>query len=206
MIKVKICGITNLEDAKAAIDAGCDALGFAFYKKSPRYIAPENAREIIRQLPQRVVKIGVFVNAPERFIKKTAKLCGLSLLQFHGDESPEFCRRFKGYKIIKVFRVKDSIDLAKLRGYDVFGYLFDTYSARQPGGTGKRFDWDLLKNLEDLKKPVFLSGGLSSRNVQRAISIAHPSWVDVCSSVELRPGKKDHVKVKRFIQAAKGKK
>lgn len=203
MVKVKICGITNLGDALASIGAGCDAVGFAFYKKSPRYLAPETARRIIRALPKDTIKIGVFVNSPAGSIRRIAKSCGLNILQFHGDESPEFCKKFKGYKIIKAFRVKDRIALEDILRYDTFAYLFDTFTRSRPGGTGRKFDWSLLKRLNCLNKPVFLSGGLNERNVRRAIKTAHPDWVDVCSSVEMNPGRKSHAKVKRFIAAAK---
>ncbi|MCX5713371.1 MAG: phosphoribosylanthranilate isomerase [Candidatus Omnitrophica bacterium] len=204
-MKVKICGITNLDDAQAAIKAGCDALGFAFFKKSPRYITPEAVKKIVDNLSKKNIKIGVFVNEKEDVIKKIAKLCRLDILQFHGEESPEFCGKFKGYKVIKVFRVKNKLDVDKIRKYKVFAYLFDTFSKTKRGGTGKGFDWKILKHLEDITKPIFLSGGLNARNVSKAIAIAHPDWVDACSSVELRPGKKDPAKVRKFIQAAKGK-
>ena len=128
MVRVKICGITNLEDAIASVIAGCDALGFVFYKKSPRYITPEKAKKIIRLIPQDIRKVGVFVNAPGRNIKEIAKKCKLDLLQFHGDESPEFCNKFKPYKIIKAFRIKDKIDLENILSYKTFAYLFDAFN------------------------------------------------------------------------------
>ena len=127
-VKVKIAGITNIEDARAAIKAGCDALGFIFFKKSPRYIAPEKASEIIRQLPKGVITIGVFCGAKEAEIKKIAKQCALDALQFHGGESAAFCRKFKNYKIIKVFRIKDTIDVNTIKKYNTFACLFDTYA------------------------------------------------------------------------------
>jgi phosphoribosylanthranilate isomerase len=200
MVKVKICGITNLRDALVSVDAGCDALGFLFYKKSPRYIAPGKAREIIKNLPRNVTKIGVFVNCHEKSIKNIAKICSLDILQFHGNESAAFCRRFKGYRIIKVFRVNKKIDLEKILRYKTFAYLFDAFSRLKFGGTGKTFDWSLLS---DIKHPIFLSGGLNAGNVNKAIKKAHPAWVDASSSLELAPGKKDHKKVRKFIQAAK---
>lgn len=203
MVKVKICGITNLEDALASIDAGCDALGFVFYKKSPRYIAPEKAKGIIKRLPKGIIKIGVFVDVREQRIKKIAKLCGLDILQFHGNESAEFCRKFKKYRIIKAIRVSGRMDLSHILKYDPFAYLFDTFSASGQGGTGKKFDWKLVRHLGDIKKPVFLSGGLCIRNVRKAIEIVRPDWVDVCSSVEIAPGKKDHKKIADFIRKVK---
>lgn len=202
-VKAKICGITNLEDALASIDAGCDALGFVFYKKSPRYISPERVRTITRQLPKNIIKVGVFVNSREKTIKHAAKACGLDILQFHGDESPEFCSRFKGYKIIRAFRVKDELNLKNVLRYRPFAYLFDTFVKSKLGGTGKIFDWRLVRHLDGLKRPVFLSGGLTEKNVRQAIDCVRPDWVDVSSSVETALGKKDYGKVRNFIRAAK---
>jgi phosphoribosylanthranilate isomerase len=203
VVKVKICGITNLEDAQAAVKAGCDALGFIFYKKSPRYISPRKACQVIAQLPAQVATIGVFVNSRQKTVKRIAGFCRLSMLQFHGNESPAFCRRFKGYKIIKTIKVKDKIDVQKLLRYDVFAFLFDTWAQDQMGGTGRQFDWSLLKHLSGIKAPLFLSGGLSQKNVKRAVRLYRPDWVDVSSSLERRPGKKDHGRMKKFVQAAK---
>jgi phosphoribosylanthranilate isomerase len=204
MVKVKICGITNLEDALASIDAGCDALGFVFYKKSPRYIGVPAAKKIIKQLSPLAIKIGVFANAKEKTIKRIAKTCHLDMLQFHGNESPDFCQKFKGYKVIKVFRIKNKIDLPQISKYKTFAYLFDTFIKSKIGGTGKKFNWSLLKHLSPLKQPVFLSGGLTAKNVKKAIEAFRPAWVDASSSLEKYPGKKAHKKVEAFIKAAKG--
>jgi phosphoribosylanthranilate isomerase len=203
LVKVKICGITNLEDALASVDAGCDALGFVFYKKSSRYVIPQKAKDIIKQLPPHIIKIGVFVDAPEDRVKRIAKLCHLDILQLHGDESPEFCQKFKNYRIIKAFRIKDKIDLPKILRYRTFAYLFDTYAKSKIGGTGKKFNWRLLENLSGIKKPIFLSGGLNEKNVQEAIKLIRPDWVDISSSVEIRPGEKNHKRVRNFIHAAR---
>ena len=203
MVKVKICGITNLDDALDSIEAGCDALGFVFYKKSPRYIAPEEASRIIKSLSSLTLKIGVFVDEKEKTIKHIAKICSLDMLQFHGHESPDFCRKFKGYKVIKAFRVKDRIELKNLLDYKPFAYLFDTFTKTKVGGTGRKFDWKLVRHLDGLHKPVFLSGGINPENVEEAIKQVHPDWVDASSSVEIRPGKKDYRKVRNFIKAAK---
>jgi phosphoribosylanthranilate isomerase len=124
LVKAKICGITNLKDALAAASAGCDALGFIFYKKSPRYMSAEKASLIIRQIDPKIIKIGVFVNAKEKDILHIARLCHLKVLQFHGDETPGFCRKFEGYKIIKTFRINKSVDLKKILRYKTFAYLF----------------------------------------------------------------------------------
>ncbi|MDD2752044.1 MAG: phosphoribosylanthranilate isomerase [Candidatus Omnitrophica bacterium] len=204
MVKVKICGITNVEDARVAVAAGCDALGFLFYKNSPRYISVADAKEIIKDIPKDIIKIGVFVDAKEKKIKQTAKECGLDILQFHGSESPAFCKKFKDYKIIKVFRIKNKSSLKEVAKYKVFAYLFDTFSQTKLGGTGKKFNWGLLDQLGNLKQSIFLSGGLNAKNVQAAIKAVHPQWVDASSSLESKPGKKDHKRLKNFIAAAKG--
>jgi len=203
MVKVKICGITNLADAKAAVGAGCDALGFVFYKKSPRYISPEHASWIIRKLPGKIAKIGVFVNEKVEKIKTTAKLCSLDFIQLHGSESIDFCKKLKGLKIIKVFRVQNSINENNISRYKVEGYLFDTYLKSKAGGTGKSFNWKLLCGIKKTKTPVFLSGGINIKNVKQAVKAVKPRWVDVSSSVEKLPGKKDAKKVREFIKAAK---
>lgn len=202
-MRVKICGITNLKDALASAHAGCDAVGFMFYKKSPRYIAPKKAREIIAQLPEKIIKIGVFVNAKEGTIRKIARLCSLNMLQFHGNESPEFCSKFGNFKIIKAFRIKDEIDLKKILKYKTFAYLFDTFVKSKLGGTGKQFNWKLATEAGNIKQTIFLSGGLNSGNVARAIKTAQPEWVDASSSLEARPGEKDAVKLREFVKAVR---
>ena len=203
MVRVKICGITNIDDAKASVAAGCDAIGYVFYKKSERYISPEKAGSISRALPKRAIKVGVFVNSTEKTIKGIAKSCNLDILQFHGDESPEFCRKFKGYKVIKAFRVKGKIDLEKILEYKTFAYLFDTFAKSKAGGTGKNFDWKLIRHMGEIKRPIFLSGGLTAENVKKSLEVVKPAWVDVSSSVEIKSGKKDHKKVRGFIKAVK---
>ncbi|MFZ2603018.1 MAG: phosphoribosylanthranilate isomerase [Candidatus Omnitrophota bacterium] len=203
MVKVKICGITNSEDALVSVESGADALGFVFYKKSPRYISPKKAKEIVKLLPKSIIKIGVFVNNRQKTIKQIAKFCSLDMLQFHGAQSPEFCLRFIGYKVIKAFRIKDKINFKKVLRYKVFAYLFDTYTKSKPGGTGKKFNWKLFKHAGNFKHPVFLSGGLNQKNCIKAIRIVKPAWVDISSSVEKKPGQKDHDKIKSFIQQVK---
>ena len=203
MVKVKICGITNLEDALAALFCGADAIGFVFYKKSPRYIDPIKARNISRILPKKILKVGVFVDEREGRIKSISKMCALDFLQFHGNESPEFCSKFKGYKVIKAFKVKDKIDLASLKEYKRFAYLFDTFSKSKVGGTGKKFNWNLLREKGKMNNPVFLSGGLNAGNIKSALKIVKPDWVDLSSSVESKPGKKDHKKILSFIKKIK---
>ena len=203
MVKVKICGITNLEDGLASLFAGADALGFVFYKKSPRYITPLKACNISRILPKKIARVGVFVDAHVSTVKRIAKLCALDMLQFHGEESPEYCNQFKDYKVIKAFRVAEIVDLAKLLKYKTFAHLFDTYSQKKRGGTGKKFNWKLLAQTARIKPLVFLSGGLTAYNVLKAVKLLKPDWVDASSSLEARPGQKDHQKIKKFIKAAK---
>ena len=203
MVKVKICGITNLKDALYAVTQGADALGFIFYKKSPRYIKPQEACSIIRQLPKSVKKVGVFVNAREKTVRRVALNLKLDMLQFHGNESADFCRRFKDFRIIKAFRVRDRILFSDLSKYDVWAYLFDTFARNKFGGTGKKFDWKSLGCLKGLKKTVFLSGGLNSQNIKKALEMYPAHWVDASSSLEKYPGKKDFDKVERFIKKAK---
>ena len=204
MVKVKICGITNKADALAAVGSGCDGLGFIFYKKSPRYISPEKAREIVLGIPPSVIKIGVFVNNREKSIKTIAGRCSLDMLQFSGSQTPEFCARFKGFKVIKSFRIKDKINLRQVLRYRTFAYLFESFSPGRFGGTGKTFNWKFLaRDLAGIKTPVFLAGGLNEKNVKEAVRIINPEWVDASSRLEISPGKKDHLKVKKFIASAK---
>jgi len=205
LVKAKICGITNLEDALNAADAGCDALGFVFYKRSQRYITPEKASKIMRHLAPDILKIGVFVDATEKTIRRIAKLCRLDMLQFHGNESPDFCARFGDFKIIKAFRVKKRIDIKDISKYKTFAYLFDTFVKSKIGGTGRRFEWELAKNmhLDDIGRQIFLSGGLTEKNLKEAVEAVHPDWVDVSTSVEIKPGKKDNRKVRDFIRTLK---
>jgi len=202
-VKVKVCGITNLEDALAAFFCGADAIGFIFYKKSPRYIDPLKARRISLILPKKIIRTGVFVDEKEGKVKSIARMCNLDMLQFHGKESPEFCSKFKGYKIIKAFRVKDKLELSELKRYKVFAYLFDTFSKDQAGGTGKKFNWNLLPGKGKIKRSVFLSGGLSIKNVRSALKQVKPEWVDLSSAVEEKPGKKNHRKMRSFIRLVK---
>jgi phosphoribosylanthranilate isomerase len=202
-VKVKICGITNLKDARASIEAGADALGFVFYRRSPRYIAPEAAAEIIKKLPKGLKKVGVFVNEKQEAIRRIAKLCKLDMLQFHGHESPGFCARFKDYKVIKAFRVKDSIDEGGISQYNTFAYLFDAFKKGEFGGTGQKFNWGLIRHKIKRKRPIFLSGGLRAGNVKDALKCVQPEWVDVSSSLEINPGKKDRRKIKEFIKITK---
>lgn len=204
MVKIKICGITNLEDALKIAKLKPDALGFVFYKQSPRYIKPKQAKKIIRQIPPSIKKVGIFVNEQANVIKNIAKSLKLDILQFHGNELPEFCKRFKNYKIIKSLRIKDKNSLKDLKRYHgLWAFLFDSYQKNLYGGTGKSFDWKILKGIRPYCKNIFLSGGLNAKNVKEAIKLIKPHWVDVSSSVEIGPGKKDIRKVKEFIKAVR---
>ncbi|HEY5232949.1 MAG TPA: phosphoribosylanthranilate isomerase [Verrucomicrobiae bacterium] len=201
-VKVKICGITNLADAQAAVEAGADALGFNFYEKSPRFILLETAPEIAKQIPPFVMRVGVFVDAEPDFVLRAIGEVGLTMLQFHGDERPEFCTQF-GLMSMKAFRIRDAESLKKIPDYLTDAYLLDAFSSTTLGGTGEKFNWDLAVAAQKFGKPIFLAGGLTPENVAEAVKKVQPVGVDVSSGVESAPGKKDHAKVKAFIAAAK---
>ncbi|MDP2941366.1 MAG: phosphoribosylanthranilate isomerase [Candidatus Omnitrophota bacterium] len=203
MVKVKICGITNIDDALATVEAGADALGFVLYKESPRYISPTRAREIIAQLPRNILKVGVFVNAKEKEIRHADALCVFGLLQFHGDETPEFCAGFGEKKVIKAVRVQRKRDIRQALRYNTYGLLFDAYTRAKYGGSGEKFDWELVRDFPREGRVIFLSGGLNAENVGQAIAVVGPDWVDASSSLESSRGIKDTEKVKAFIAAAK---
>jgi phosphoribosylanthranilate isomerase len=200
--RVKICGITNLADAQVAAKAGADALGFVFYEKSPRFISMKTAAEISRALPPFIIRVGVFVDPSEELVLKTVAECGLTLLQFHGDEPPEFCAQF-GLMSMKAFRIHGIESLKELPKYKTDAWLLDAYSSDTLGGTGGVFNWDLAVEAQKLGRPVFLAGGLTPENIAEAIQKVRPFGVDVSSGVESSPGKKDHTKVRAFINAAK---
>jgi phosphoribosylanthranilate isomerase len=202
-VKVKICGITNIPDAQAAADAGADMIGFVFCEKSPRRVAIETAAEIARAVPPFIVKVGVFVNSPEELVARTISECGLGIVQFHGDEQPDFCAQF-GVMSMKAFRIRDAQSLRALPDFKTDAWLLDAYSPDKAGGTGETFNWDLAIEARKLGRPIFLAGGLTPENVGEAVRRIDPYAVDVSSGVEREPGKKDHGKVRAFINAAKG--
>ena len=202
-VKVKICGVTNAADALAAVDAGADALGFMFYAPSPRCVTHERASEIIRELPPFVAKVGVFVNPAENEVRQAITECALDTLQFHGEETPEFCQRF-GLKVIKAFRIRDAESLRATAAYPAEAWLLDSYVAGQLGGTGARFNWDLATEAARRHRAVILAGGLTPENAAEAVRKVRPYGLDVSSGVESSPGKKDATKIRAFIAAAKG--
>ncbi len=202
MVKVKICGITNLEDALAAIALGADALGFVFYARSPRRVTPGQAAAIILRLPPFVAKVGVFVDEKPERVQEIMNLCSLDYTQLHGSESPAYCQKL-GHRAIKAFRVNDESILEQLSGYKVVAILLDSYNPDMFGGTGRAFNWEIAARAAR-SNCVILSGGLTPQNVARAIETVKPYAVDVSSGVEASPGKKDHAKLKTFIQAVKG--
>ena len=200
MIKIKICGITNKSDAIAAAGLGIDMMGFVFYNGSKRYVEPKIARDIANELPPYMVKVGVFVDEGKEKVSEIAQTCLLDMLQFHGDESPEYCANFKeSYKIIKAFRIKDKGSLKGINDYNADFYMLDAYSSKEKGGTGEKFDWKIIENFEFLK-PIILSGGLAPDNVRDAIEKLSPYGVDVSSGVEISPGKKDVNLMKKFVE------
>jgi len=201
-VRVKVCGITSIEDAVMAVEAGADALGLMFYERSPRKISIETASAIKNALPPFVVKVGVFADATENVIR-TAALSGLNALQFHGNETPEFVKRFSPTTTIKAFRIQNAASLAQLVAYNTSAWLLDSYTPAQLGGTGTTFNWDLALQARKLGRPIILAGGLTPENVAEAVRKVRPYGVDVSSGVESAPGKKDPAKVAAFIQAAK---
>lgn len=201
-VRVKICGITRHEDLHAACNAGADALGFVFYGKSPRNLEIAQAAALVSELPPFVQSVGLFVNAEPEFVRSVLNSVPLDLLQFHGDESAEYCRQF-GRPYIKAVRVKPGLDLLKyaLDFADARALLLDAYVPGVPGGTGERFDWGLIPPA--LPKLIVLSGGLNTDNVAEAASAVRPWAVDVSSGVEAAPGIKDAGKVTAFIVNAR---
>ena len=200
-MRVKICGITNIEDALAAVDYGADALGFVFFPGSPRYVSPETAREIISLLPALVTTVGVFVDEEQQKIKEVMQFAGINVLQLHGSESPDFCSIW--HRVIRALRVKDFTDLKPLEAFrNVSAFLLDTFSPGQFGGTGQIFNWDIALEAKRFGN-IILSGGLNPDNIEKAIKRVKPYAVDVSSGIEEKKGKKDLKKMRLFIERAK---
>ena len=200
--RTKICGITNAADARAALDAGADALGFVFSELSPRCLTMDAAAAIIRELPPFLAKVGLFVDAPEDLVRRTIEATGIDTLQFHGQESPGFCRRFP-LTVIKAFRVRDERTLEEMKAYPEPAWLLDAYVAGQLGGTGVTFNWDLAARAVLQHRTVILAGGLTPENAAEAVRQVRPYAVDVSSGVESAPGKKDHGRLRAFIEAVR---
>jgi phosphoribosylanthranilate isomerase len=204
-VKVKVCGITNAEDALAAVAAGADALGFIFYEKSPRYVVPAVAAAIIAELPPLVTPVGVFVNEGLATVRSIMDTCGLALAQLHGDENASYCRELSR-PTMKGLRLKDRSSLLALAEYRgrgaVRGFVLDAFSEKAYGGTGQTTDWGLAADVANTT-PILLAGGLTPDNVAKAIRTVHPYAVDVSSGVESAPGKKDHAKISAFIDAVR---
>ncbi len=213
-VRIKICGITNVSDALAAVDAGADALGFMFYAHSPRAVTVDQAAAIIRELPPFVARVGVFVDPAAGEVRRALVEAGIDTLQFHGSESPAFCRSFDpsdggvtGRRVIKAFRVKDASSLTALVDYNDEAWLLDAFVAGQLGGTGARFNWELARSAIARGGPrrVILAGGLTPENAAQAVQEVQPYGLDVSSGVESAPGRKDAEKLRRFIGEAKGR-
>ena len=202
-VRVKICGITNLDDAMAAVDFGADALGFVFFKESPRYIPCRNAALIIKKLPSFITTVGVFVNEQPEQIENIIAISGIDVIQLHGEEPPERCVFMR--RVIKAMRVETLESLDPLIGYRgiVSAFLLDTFTPGLFGGTGKIFNWDIAVEAKQLGR-IILAGGLTQDNIVDAVERVRPYGVDVSSGVEIEKGRKDHKKMQLFIERAKG--
>lgn len=205
MIKVKICGITNHEDARAAVEAGADALGFVFYRQSPRCVQPDVVKAIVAALPPFVLPIGVFVNEEAETVRELMDRCGLALAQLHGEETASYCESLgrPSLRALRLRRPGDLLALAEYKGRaQVRGFVVDAFSDSEYGGTGQVADWGLAAEAAK-SADILLAGGLTPGNVQEAARRVRPYGVDVSSGVEASPGKKDHEKVRAFIEAAR---
>lgn len=198
MTEIKICGITNREDALAAADCSADAVGFIFHAPSPRCITPETAREIALALPARIAKVGVFVNGKADEVRRIVETCRLDFIQLHGDESPAFCRLFPPERVIKAVFLQTAEDLPALAAFPVRAFLVDSREKGLYGGTGKRADWDLAAQLAKTH-PLILAGGLDMANVVEAMHAVFPAAVDINSGCERIPGIKDHDRLRRIV-------
>ena len=203
MTFIKICGITNLDDALAAVDAGADALGFNFYKPSPRYVTPETAREIIGELPQSILTVGVFVNESPESVKDLTRRAAVTAIQLHGDESPEYCQHLNGDFVIKALGAGADFDPQQARAYNVEAILLDTKDDALRGGTGRVFDWSIAQEVSRAVPKLFLAGGLGVQNIEQAIISVDPYGVDACSKLEESPGKKNHERMRAFVKTVR---
>jgi phosphoribosylanthranilate isomerase len=201
IVKVKICGITNLEDAEAAVEMGADLLGFNFYPKSPRYVEPDKAAAIVSKLPAVVDTVALFVNPALEDIKEQIADGRYNWVQLHGDETPEFCDSLRAFnvKTMKAIRVKDESAIAEAQRYYTDAVLLDAFDPHRYGGTGIAFDWNIVGNIN---KRVYLAGGINPDNVRRAVELG-VYGIDVCSGIEASPGKKDHKKMQKLFDTIK---
>ena len=199
---IKICGITSRDDAQMAAEAGASAIGLMFYEKSSRAVGVEQAAGIVAGLSPWVGRVGVFVNPTDERVWQAIHAAQLTVLQFHGEEPPEFCGQF-GLMTMKAFRVKDESSLEQLTDYPTDAWLLDAYSAAGHGGTGEQFNWDLAIAAKNRGRPIVLAGGLTPENIRAAITQVQPFGVDVSSGVEISPGRKDPEKVRKFVAEAK---
>jgi phosphoribosylanthranilate isomerase len=198
-LKVKVCGITSYRDASLALSLGADALGFNFHPPSPRFIDPASARRIISRLPPFVTTVGIYVNVDDPLdVERGALRAGVSVLQLHGDETPEYCREIARWKLIKTLRVGAGFRPTCLEEFPVSAFLLDTRDQKRYGGTGKTFDWKAVGTIR-AERPLILAGGLRAENVADAILTVRPYAVDVCSGVESAPGRKDRGKLVAFM-------
>jgi phosphoribosylanthranilate isomerase len=204
MTKVKICGITNLEDALAAVEAGAELLGFNFYRRSPRYVSPSAARAVIERLPEGVLSVGVFVNeeGPE-VVCRLAREAGVGAAQLHGSETPEFCAGLEGLWTIKALRVGENFEPESAAAFGTDALLLDAHVAGEWGGTGRTFDWNLARRTRGLVPRLILAGGLTAENVAEAVGAVGPFAVDACSGVEVSPGRKSPALMRRFVEAVR---
>jgi phosphoribosylanthranilate isomerase len=205
MTRIKICGNTNLGNAKLAVELGADYLGFIFVPSSKRAVTLDLAREILDGLGGFPNTVGVFFNRPRQEVERIAIALGLKHLQFHGEETALYCDHFmrQGYEVIKTIHVKDAMSLKRLDEYNVSGFLFDTYSRSEKGGTGRTFDWSVIKDRPYVHEKLFLAGGLNVSNVADAIRAVKPFAVDIASGVESAPGVKDPDILRKFIETVR---
>lgn len=202
MTEIKICGITCLEDALCAARSGADALGFIFYPPSPRFVCPERVRRIMREVAEEIVTVGVFVNQDASFVEDVAGSCGLDVIQLHGDEAPEYCRRFPRERLIKAVWPSGTGDFAALKDYPVTAFLADGRDAGHRGGTGRTADWNRSAEL-GRAFPLVLAGGLRDDNIREALAAVRPRAVDINSGIETAPGIKDHERMRRIIASVR---
>lgn len=197
--RIKICGITRLEDARVAANLGVDALGFIFYPESPRFIKPEQAKNIITQLPPMVNRVGVFVNESPETVMQIALQCGIDTVQLHGNETPEYCSSIP-LPVIKSFSIRPESDLSALRNYKTQGILLDTWSKQLQGGSGMTFDWKIAKKACEMFNNIILAGGLGPANLEDALRMVDPFAVDINSGVEIMPGVKNPHKIRDVVK------